>query len=423
MGMQDVRTAADLRRVIEKIVNKTIDRKRPALRTGRVFSFNVGTQIAQVLFPGNTSLVPCRFALDKIPTSSIEDNLDTGTDISNLDFSTLSGTTYGDVVRVAGKPGDWFILDFVSGSPASSPTPLNEDSGGTGANFYEDSIVVTGTGNQIVPLTYVPIDDSLHLYWEGIFQQEDNWTRDYKDVTVSDPDLYIEVGDYLECKYAYLDAEQLEPAPVPASILLVGSTVVLSPGINTTTTALPLPAGTQAGDLLVVSLSCAQFSDLPTCLDSRMIETHNLVASVGNAKGGLVGYGFEDGSGTDVTVHVTAAANNRQSIVTAYRITGAIAGTLWHHEGFITTVGPFCNPPMPPVDPDDMAIVALSNLNAPAEDTGVGWTRDAGTTHSGGTAQAGTFYKTNGITVPHFHSGTSTEITEWMSLAIAIGPG
>jgi len=85
-GMQQ---ASDLRRVLQKVVTKEINKQRPDIRVGRVWSVDLGAQIAQVLFPGNTNLVPAHFGLDKIPTTTIVDNLPDGT---NLEATPITDT-------------------------------------------------------------------------------------------------------------------------------------------------------------------------------------------------------------------------------------------------------------------------------------------------------------------------------------------
>lgn len=202
MAMKDVKTAADLRRVIEKIGTNVIDRERPPVRIGRVFSYNTDTNTAMVLFPGNTieGLVPATFGKNMIPSSAMIDTFDT---------DGYSAT--GDVVRVAGKPNDWYIAGYSVGLPVSEHTQL------TGVtNFDLDFLNVTSLGDQVIPLHKVPIVESIHVYWGGAFLPDIDWTLadDGRSITVSDPNHRIKVGRLLTAKYAWVEADQTPPLPV-----------------------------------------------------------------------------------------------------------------------------------------------------------------------------------------------------------------
>lgn len=86
-------------------------------------------------------------------------------------------------------------------------TDLPGASPSTGAvKAYQDSLTVTALGDQTLRLTYRPLPDtSVHLYWNGVFQPDDQWTRDGWAMTIPDGSGYIEVGDELVAKYLYTD--------------------------------------------------------------------------------------------------------------------------------------------------------------------------------------------------------------------------
>jgi microcystin-dependent protein len=91
-----------MRDLIERIASKTIDKKRPEVRIGHVHHVDSGRQLAWILYPGENeeSLVKVRAALNMLPSRTIEQYGDTA-----------------DIVRVAGKPGSYYITDFVRGGP------------------------------------------------------------------------------------------------------------------------------------------------------------------------------------------------------------------------------------------------------------------------------------------------------------------
>ncbi len=203
MSMAELKTAADLRRVINKMVSTAIDKKRPEFRVGRVWSFDISTQVAQVLFPGNETLVPVKFALDKVPTNTILANLADGTSLASGLYGTIAGKTTADVVRVAGKPGDWFILDYITGSPIKVVSVMDElvDSD---IKFAYSTLVVTALSvTQVVSLEHNPIPESIHVYWGGAFLTDDQWTLNGHDVIVQDDEQMIAVGRELTVKYAW----------------------------------------------------------------------------------------------------------------------------------------------------------------------------------------------------------------------------
>ena len=106
-GFGEVPAAARARDIIERIVVSVVDKVRPEPFLAKVYDIDVGRQTARVLLPGETlnELMTVRFALDKIPRVLMVNSPSEGLNAS------------GDIVRVAGKPGQYFVLDFFSGNP------------------------------------------------------------------------------------------------------------------------------------------------------------------------------------------------------------------------------------------------------------------------------------------------------------------
>lgn len=100
--------AARFRDLITSIATKVVQEQRPDLRIGRVYDFDPNTNIALVLFAGETvsNLVKVRAARNMQPTT-----------LMAASFDTLGYDAPGDLVRVTGKPGNLFILDYFSGTP------------------------------------------------------------------------------------------------------------------------------------------------------------------------------------------------------------------------------------------------------------------------------------------------------------------
>lgn len=112
-GIGDLKFAADLRDIVTRMARKAIDENVPQVRIGKVYKLEPDRQTAYVLFPGETvdNLVRVRCGKNMIPMQTME-----------AAFPIEGYDAAGDVVRVWGKPGGYFILDFVSGGPNFLPT-------------------------------------------------------------------------------------------------------------------------------------------------------------------------------------------------------------------------------------------------------------------------------------------------------------
>ena len=98
----DYQAAAAMRDVIVKIAEETVNRLRPEPMVGTVYSFEKDGHFAYIQLPGHDEdeLLKVRYGANMMPTSSVE----------------LGGTD-PDVVRIGGKPGSYYILQFVRGIP------------------------------------------------------------------------------------------------------------------------------------------------------------------------------------------------------------------------------------------------------------------------------------------------------------------
>lgn len=102
----------------------------------------------------------------------------------------------GESVLIEEEDDAWRLIDVLgSGGPTT-----------VGVQFMQDSTTVTEVGDQSVELTHVPITNSEHLYWNGLYQPGTEWTRDGQIVSVPDPGEVCAVGDVLTVEYAYREA-------------------------------------------------------------------------------------------------------------------------------------------------------------------------------------------------------------------------
>lgn len=159
---------------------------------------------------------------------------------------------------------------------------------------YTDTATATGPGDLAVTLTYVPIDESVHVYWNGIYQPPNTWAYVEGILTLGDPDGYLEADDEVWVSYAHKGVTPVYPdPPSPPEINFIG---VSSQGNALTTIA--LPAGTELGDAFFL-YSVASGTNGYT--DPR------IVAHAINGAGAVVAYGYEDGSGDPIAVTPTGS--------------------------------------------------------------------------------------------------------------------
>ena len=104
-GFEDLAIAAKVRDLMNQIAEQAINRLRPDIMIGQVYRFNPNGNIAFIQLPGHDEehLLQVQFGNDKVPHSSVEDPVD----------------GVPDVVRIFGRPGSYFILDFIRGTPVN----------------------------------------------------------------------------------------------------------------------------------------------------------------------------------------------------------------------------------------------------------------------------------------------------------------
>lgn len=212
---------------------------------------------------------------------------------------------------------------------------------------WGDRLTVTVAGQQMLRLSHVPDEESLHLRWHprGLGTAGIPWPNEHfvvdeeaQVVIIADPTGLIEVGDAFSTQYRYIydDAGQVVPE-------LIGVTSVIH-----TTTGVAIPPGTQSGDLMV--LTAAAWSSASTS-DPRI---------VGQRQGRpfqLVAWGYADGSSTPLAVNIDGAGFNRAATtLTVYRGVSVSSSAY-------TLVG--ANPIVAPTFPNAQAtIVALCCFNS-----------------------------------------------------------
>lgn len=107
MSWDDQAFAARFRDLIVQVAEGVVDRMRPEERLGKIYSFDVWTKIAQVLFAGETvsNLQPVQMSSNQMPSTTMDTS-----------FDTLAYDAPGDIIRVGGKD-KLYCIAFVSGNP------------------------------------------------------------------------------------------------------------------------------------------------------------------------------------------------------------------------------------------------------------------------------------------------------------------
>lgn len=104
----DYAYASRFRDVVTRIAKSVVNSERPKDRLGKVYSFDPYSNMAMVLFPGETvdNLVKVHFAQNMVPVTAMD-----------ATFGELGYDAPADIVRVSGEPGSYWISDFYFGGP------------------------------------------------------------------------------------------------------------------------------------------------------------------------------------------------------------------------------------------------------------------------------------------------------------------
>lgn len=93
----------------------------------------------------------------------------------------------------------------------------------SGVKFWQDSFTLAAGGAQDLQLTYLPILNSEHVYWNGLYQpQVTAWTRAEKTISILGSESLA--GHVIGVEYAYLDGSYSPPVEhLPSFVQRSGS--------------------------------------------------------------------------------------------------------------------------------------------------------------------------------------------------------
>jgi len=217
----------------------------------------------------------------------------------------------GESVKLELDGPDWVVVDVLGQSSAGS---AGDGSGSQLLAEQDSTTVALLLDSQSILLKHVPVLNSEHVYWNGVYQPGSEWTRAGQTVTIPDPTGLARIGDELVCEYLYTGV-RVDPAD--PSAFVVGSTEFdPAEGFNT----IDLPAATQAGDIIVLGIVGQNVSDFAA--DSRIV----YLAYAGTVPGfdgpwGGVAILVADDSGDPIGFGVESGFGNRTSALTVFRCT------------------------------------------------------------------------------------------------------
>jgi hypothetical protein len=227
---------------------------------------------------------------------------------------------------------------------------------GSVKGIEEDPVVATGPGDIVLPLTHHPMPGTLHVHWAGVRQHKAEWTMadDGWSITVADPGGVIEAGDELVAQYLYTDPAT-KPPPPPPTVDVIGFTDIF--GGDTT---VAVPAGTQAGDLLVLTMQAGFFTP---SIGAAWLDT--IYTDGGHW---ILGYVVSDGS-TSYPITVNSSGGDGAGILMALRVVGTVTST---------TTGGGDGPAVAGASSGALGVVALTGLAGTVAGGFSGGTTDTG---------------------------------------------
>ena len=103
MGFSDYETALKARDVHARLVETVVNRLRPEVRQAEVYDFNTSDMTCDILLPGDTVPLKVKMGRGQVPLHRKMDNPD--------------GSAQGDVVRIAGKAGNYYVVAVYGEQP------------------------------------------------------------------------------------------------------------------------------------------------------------------------------------------------------------------------------------------------------------------------------------------------------------------
>lgn len=108
MSFGDKQSSMRMREVISRIARSTVNEMRPENRIGKVYSYDSISKTAKILFAGETTA--------NLLKVHVSDYLAPKVTMIET-FGAQGYNAAGDIVRIGGSGGQYYIVDYISGNP------------------------------------------------------------------------------------------------------------------------------------------------------------------------------------------------------------------------------------------------------------------------------------------------------------------
>lgn len=104
-------------------------------------------------------------------------------------------------------------------------TDLGDGSEDSADSYFwaTDTHINKVSGDQTIRLTYIPVEDSLDIFWGGAYvpMPKSNWSLDGRMVTLPDPGNHYKPNRKLTARYVWIDSDQVadDPVPTPSPVM------------------------------------------------------------------------------------------------------------------------------------------------------------------------------------------------------------
>lgn len=167
-----------------------------------------------------------------------------------------------------------------------SPESLDPDIDNSQDTIYftQDEFTLVSDGAQTLYLSEIPIENSEHVYWNGVYQPSATWSRNGGSLELLDDpgESAPATGDSVIVEYAYTVTVEL-----PVEPLVIGTSTKEGDGGT-----ISIPANAVEGDLWVAIGT----SGTVTCVDSKVVGSYSF------SSGRLCAWGYVDSGKTPINM-------------------------------------------------------------------------------------------------------------------------
>ena len=133
--------------------------------------------------------------------------------------SMLDGSLDGRVAEAREISVEDAVSTLVAGDEYEADLDLGEGSDDGDYFWYRDTHIVETTGEQTIRLTYVPVDDSVDIYYGNTYIPKSNWNlHDDRYITLPDTGIRYHAGRKFTATYAWTEQTVDDPDLTPVTM-------------------------------------------------------------------------------------------------------------------------------------------------------------------------------------------------------------